>query len=228
MSGVVMNKTKLFIGSSLMIAMLSTSAFPASADSLVTNDITQQQKPINLLSNEEIPGVKIIDITREQYVKNVAKNENISYKEADKLVSARTAQSLSKINPTAAASSNVVWRQASWTQTYSGNSSFKADLEGSFEIYSSGSFRQINSSTVGSSLSAGKYSATWAQSNSWKTTAYPTISVTLGVTGKFFTTVSNSGGVSGGIAGFSVSSTSTTSVTYVSNGMTIQREYSVY
>ncbi|MBJ7994627.1 hypothetical protein E0M27_01975 [Bacillus mycoides] len=48
------------------------------------------------------------------------------------------------------------------------------------------------------------------------------------MTAMLSTTVSNSGGVSGGIAGFSVSSTSTTSVTYVSNGMTIQREYSVY
>ncbi|MGW6194441.1 hypothetical protein ACWFRC_28440 [Bacillus cereus] len=224
-----MNKMKMFVGSSLMIAMLSTSAFPASADSLVVNNITQQQKPINLLSNEEIPGVKIIDITREQYVKNVAKNENISYKEADKLVTAKTNQSLNKLSLNGPASAPaVVWRQATWTQTYSGNSSFKADLEGSFEIYSSGSFRQINSSTVGSSLSAGKYSATWAPSNSWKTTEYPTNTVTLGVTGKFFTTVNNSGGVSGGIGGFSVSSTSSTSVTYVSNGMTIQREYSLY
>ncbi|GEM_PF-3470128 len=230
-------KIRLTTATVLCTTMLSIPLFsPISAQ--VSNSkemfaLSQDQlnAPINLLEDNPIPGVIIKDITREEYVQNVAENENITYDEANQLVSTRTAQSLQSINNdkgTEVQASNIIWRQASWTQAYSKNPNYKATLVASFEIYTSGSFRQINSATVGSSLAAGQYSPTWQQSNSWKTTAYPVTTATVGVTGNFYEVYNNSAGISGGLPGFNVSVSTSSSVTYVSQPMTIQREYSVY
>lgn len=185
---------------------------------------------ISLLSNEKIPGVKIIDITREQYVENFAKNENITYAEADRLVTERTNQNLSMLRATTTAplaAVNPIWRQAQWIQSYS-NTAYKAEMNASFEIYTSGSFRQIQSCTVGSALAAGMYNASWVQSNSWKTTVYPVTTATVGVTGKFYSVVNKADGMSAGISGMSLSSSTSKTDTYASSSMTIQREFSVY
>ncbi|WP_286923003.1 MULTISPECIES: hypothetical protein [Lysinibacillus] len=231
------SKIRLITVTTLCTTMLSVPLFsPVSAqvsNSKEVFELSQDQlnAPINLLEDNPIPGVIIKDITREEYVKNVAENENITYDEADQLVSTRTAQGLQSINNkrgTLAQDDGISWRQASWTQAYSKNSNYKATLVASFEIFSSGSFRQINSATCGSSLAAGEYSPTWQQSNSWKTTVYPVSKATVGVTGNFYTVYNNSAGISGGLPGFNVSVTTSTSITYVSDPMTIQREYSLY
>ncbi|MCC3864060.1 hypothetical protein K0040_06995 [Terrisporobacter petrolearius] len=126
------------------------------------------------------------------------------------------------------AAGNITWRQASWKQSYSKNTAFKAEMDASFEIYTNLSFRQINSCTVGSSLAAGKYTCSWKQSNSWKTTKYPVSAATVGVTGKFYTKVTQTGGGGISIPGFTFSGSSSTTKTYVSDSMSIQKQYRVY
>lgn len=182
--------------------------------------------------------VEIKEITREQYIKNMAENEGITIEEADKIATERTEKALEEINKMPemknnkqtiqAASSNIVWRQAYWKQTYSQNKSFVAELDASFEVWASGSFRQINSCTVGSSLAAGTHKASWKESNKWKTTKFPVTQATVSATGKFQTIVSTGGSLSMSIPGFSVAGTGSTSKTFVSNSMTIQRQWSVY
>lgn len=61
-----------------------------------------------------------------------------------------------------------------------------------------------------------------------KTNKFPVTQATVGVTGKFYTTVTSGGGVSMSVPGFSVSGSSSTSKTFVSDSMTIQRQWSVY
>lgn len=187
---------------------------------------------VNLMDDNPVPGLIIKDITREEYVQNVADNEGISYDEADSLVHERTSRALESLNKkekfNISPLANPTWRQASWIQTYVGNASYRAEMQASFEVYGTGSFKQITNSSVGSSLASGIYTTSWSQSNSWKTTKYPVTEATVGVTGKFYSTVNFSTGVSGGIPGFTVSGTTSKSVTYVSNSMTIQRVFKVY
>lgn len=199
-----------------------------------TDSLDESNYPINIMSegNEE---VTIKEITREQYVENLAKNEGITINEADRQVSERTEKALEEIRKSpemqgenVKAAGNITWRQASWVQSYSKNTALKAEMDASFEIYTNLSFRQINSCTVGSSLAAGKYTCSWKQSNSWKTTKYPVSAATVGVTGKFYTKVTQTGTGGVSLPGFTFSGFSATTKTYVSNSMTIQKQYRVY
>lgn len=184
---------------------------------------------------DSMEDIEIKEITREQYIENMAKNEGITIEEADKIAKERTEKALEEINKMPemenkklANEKGITWRQVSWKQTYPKNKSFKAELDASFEVWSSGSFRQINSCTVGSSLAAGMYNASWKASNHWKTTKFPVTKATVGVTGKFYTKVTTGGGASINVPGFTVSGTGSTTKTFVSDSMTIQREWSVY
>ena len=229
----ISGKVKAIILSGVILGSTSLSNI-ASADTLETN-VANDNIPINIMS-EGNKDVKIKEITRDQYVQNIAKNEGITIEEADKIATEKTEKALEGINKMpmmkkksmASIDKNIVWRQASWVQTYSKNKSFKAEMDASFEVWSSGSFRQINSCSVGSSLAAGQHSAKWVQSNSWKTTKFPTLNATVGVTGKFYTTVMTGGSMSLSIPGFSVSGTGSTSKTFASSNMTIQKQWGVY
>lgn len=197
------------------------------------NNVTTENSTINIMSSGD-EHVQIKEITREQYIENLAKNEGITIEAADKLAKEQTEKSLQEIRKLPemkgkqVSEKSIVWRQASWVQTYSKNKSFKAEMDASFEVWTSGSFRQINSCSVGSSLAAGKYKASWSQSNSWKTTKFPVTTATVGVTGKFYSTVSAGADIGMNLGGFTISGTSSTSKTYASQNMTIQRDWSVY
>ncbi|MPM26749.1 hypothetical protein SDC9_73254 [bioreactor metagenome] len=227
----ISKNVKALILSGLIIGSTSLANI-ANADTIEKN--VNSNNPINIMTegNEEI---EIKEITRDQYVENLAKDQGITIQEADKIAEDRTEKALEKINKempqmknVKSARSNIVWRQASWTQTYPKNKSFKAELIASFEVWTGGSFRQINSCTVGSSLAAGQHKASWNQLTDWKTTSYPVTRATVGVTGKFMTTVTTGGNVGMSLPGFSVSGSGSTTKTFVSNSMTMQREWSVY
>lgn len=216
----------LIIGSTSMVNI-------ASADTIEKNTI-DNNGPINIMSkgNDQI---EIKEITRDEYVKNMAENEGITIQQADKIAEERTEKALEEMNEkmpqlknVKSARSNIVWRQASWKQSYPKNKTYKAELVASFEVWTGGSFRQINSCTVGSSLAAGEHDATWIPINYLKTTSFPVTRATVGVNGKFQTTVTTGGGASISIPGFSVSGTGSKTKTFVSNTMTIQKEWSVY
>lgn len=217
----------LIVGSTSLVNIVS-------AEENLDKNMTNNETPINIMT-EGNENVEIKEITRDQYIKNLAENEGITIEQADKIAKERTEKALEEINKMPEMknkknlkANNIVWRQASWKQTYSRNKSFVAEMDASFEVWSSGSFRQINSCTVGSSLAAGTHRASWKQSNQWKTTKFPVTQATVGVTGKFYTTVTSGGGVSMSVPGFSVSGSSSTSKTFVSDSMTIQRQWSVY
>jgi len=223
----------LSIASITLLTPLSNSANAQTTNDTLNNENVSvlNSEVINIMDDNPVSGVVVKDISREEYVQSIAEDQGLSYKEADTLVAARTSQMLKEIHKdqdySTLSTRDIVWRQASWTQAYSKNSSFKAEMNASFEVFVTGSFRQINSATVGSILGSGLNTASWAQSNSWKTTKYPVVTATVGVTGKFFSTVNSSTGVSGGIPGFTISSSTGRSVTYVSQSMTIQKTFTV-
>ena len=217
---------------STMLLLVSPTSVLAAED---TTPNLSNMPVINIMHEGTVDGVVIEEINREQHISNMAQLEGITYADAEEIVDFQESLTLentfgkmSAISPMA--SSEVIFRQASWNQTYPGNSSYSATLLGSFEVYvsSTSSFREIISISVGSTRRSGLYSTSWLQANSWKTTQLPATQVTLGVTGTFSTTVSNSTGLSCGIPGLSLSNSTSTSKIYISSPMTIQRTYSVY
>lgn len=217
------------ITSSVILSSLNT----ASAIELqqLPNCQSASEQTINLLSDEPQNGVIVKDITREEYVKDYAENNDISYKEADKIVEEKTEQSLSKMKSTNQrniARGTTVWRHASWIEKYPKNKNYKAELSASFEIYTVGSNRQINSATVGSSLAAGQYKTEWKQLYPFNSTSFPALKATVGARGKFHTTITGSGSASISLPGFSFAGSASSNKTYVSDTLTIQRTYSLY
>lgn len=204
--------------------MLGISVFNSENVSANENNIDET---INIMDTGDFGEYTVKEISESEYVKRVAENENISLKRAQEKVSKETFSSGSIL---ARAAGSVVYRDASWTQTYSKNSTYKARLNATFAVYvsSSSSFREIKSFTTGSSLAAGASSAQWNVSHYDPKPSLPKTSVSLGVTGSFAVTRSTSGGGSVSIPGFSVSSSTSSSRYYVSQNMTIRKTYSVY
>ncbi|GEK90160.1 hypothetical protein SAMN04488100_11420 [Alkalibacterium putridalgicola] len=184
------------------------------------------KEPINLMKTGDFGDYTVTDISQLEYIQKVAENENITFKEAQERV-IPSSQSKQSVMMTSTAGSTI-YRNVSWTQAYSRNSNYKAELSATFLIRGYGSFRQIDDYTQGSDSAAGSSQATWRESHYYPKASLPQTKVTVGVTGKFVLKRNVGGGVTVSIPGFSSSVNTSGTVTYTSSNMTIQKTYSLY
>lgn len=212
---------------SLLTLIFALGLFITAPESIHATQEISEEKPINLMKTGDFGDYTVKEISQFEYVHKVAQNEKISLLEAQKKVDSIIKSSESTL---ARSRGNIVYRDASWTQTYSKNSRYKAKLNATFAIYvaPTSSFRNIESFTSGSHLAAGTSSASWKVSHYDPKPSFPKLSVSLGVTGYFTESRSVSSGASASIPGFSVSSSTSSTIRFVSNNMIIRRTYSVY
>lgn len=182
--------------------------------------------PINIMETGDFGDYIVTEISEFEYIQIVAENEDISFREAQKLVAPPLLPGQSIM--TARSSGTTSYRNVSWVQSYPKNTNFKAELSASFKIFSSSSFRQIDDYTVGADTAAGSSRATFTATNYFPKESLPKTKVTVGVTGRFTTSRTTSGGGSVSVPGFSISGSTGTTYHFRSDLMTIQRTYSLY
>ncbi|MBU5677244.1 hypothetical protein KQI88_12550 [Alkaliphilus sp. MSJ-5] len=223
--------TKLSI-CALMVGMFisPTFAHPSSIDnieSFTTLEATVDISNIPLGQEVVLPdGAVLTPISEEEYMTRLAKDKNISLKEAYEM----ELKNLSSLR----SSGNTFRYNYSKTFTYSRNSSFKADLEATLSIYTGGSFRQINEVLgVGTRRRSGLYDFDFIETYSYSdplqgSSKFPVGTVHLGANGYFEVVVSGSVGGSIEVPGFTFEASVGQDAIWLSRTMSMDGSYSVY
>jgi len=168
-------------------------------------------------------GAVLTQISFEEYVSRLAKENNISIQEAYRLEPNMNL-----------ASDDITYWNYSKEFTYRDNKNFSAELEATIKLYNRGSFREIKDVMgVGSRIASGRYKHSWIQTRAWSdpkegSSKFPTTSVTLGASGYFEARVSMGGGLGMDIPGFSFQGDIHGESIYYSNTMNMEGTYRVY
>ncbi|MFA9397447.1 MAG: hypothetical protein ACERKV_04170 [Clostridiaceae bacterium] len=230
---------KIFLSLGFCTLISVMIANPVSAQTISSKNVklqpTIQSKidisQINLGEKIILPdGAILTPISKDEYVSKLANEKNISIWEANEMQSRTTLLSLNYLMT----SGTIYYYDYAKTFTYTGNSNFKADLEATLKIWSSGSFRSIeNVLTIGSRRTSGIYNNDWIETAKFSdpqpnSSSFPVASVTLGANGYFQIKSTYNYSITGGIPGFSASSSVGGEYIFKSSTMNMRGYMSLY